>query len=140
MKIGELAKRTGLSAHTIRYYERIALLPRADRDSGGQRDYDEAILAWISFLKRLKATGMPTREMRQYAELRALGEQTASARKELLELHRERVRQHLTELEASILVLDTKIDTYVEAEKGTQIHDNSPQIPRNQIGARAARS
>lgn len=117
MKIGELAKRTGLSAHTIRYYERIALLPRADRDSGGQRDYDEAILAWISFLKRLKATGMPTREMRQYAELRALGEQTASARKELLELHRERVRQHLTELEASILVLDTKIETYIEAEK-----------------------
>jgi len=59
MKIGELAKRTGLSAHTIRYYERIALLPRAERDYGGQRDYDESILAWISFLKRLKATGMP---------------------------------------------------------------------------------
>lgn len=117
MKIGELAKRTGLSAHTIRYYERIALLPRADRDYGGQRDYDEAILAWISFLKRLKDTGMPIREMRQYAELRARGEQTGRARKELLELHRERVRQHLTELEASLLVLDTKIETYIAAEK-----------------------
>ena len=117
MKIGELAKRTGLSAHTIRYYERIALLPRAERDYGGQRDYDESILTWISFLKRLKATGMPIREMRQYAELRARGEQTGRARKELLELHRERVRQHLTELEASLLVLDTKIETYIAAEE-----------------------
>ena len=125
MKIGELAKRTGLSAHAIRYYERIALLPRADRDSGGQRDYDESILAWIGFLKRLKTTGMPIREMRQYAELHAHREQTGRERKELLELHRERVRQHLTELEASLLVLDTKIDTYLEAERRTQNHDNS---------------
>lgn len=140
MKISELAKRTGLSAHTIRYYERIGLLPFADRDAGGQRDYDEAILVWIGFLKRLKTTGMPIREMLLYAELRAQGDQTGSQRRKLLELHRERVREHLAELEASLLVLDTKIDTYVEAEKRTQNHDNSTQIRRNQIGARAARS
>ncbi|EKE74430.1 MULTISPECIES: MerR family transcriptional regulator [Roseobacteraceae] len=140
MKISELAKRTGLSAHTIRYYERIGLLPFADRDAGGQRDYDEAILVWIGFLKRLKTTGMPIREMLLYAELRAQGDQTGPQRRKLLELHRERVREHLAELEASLLVLDTKIDTYVEAEKRTQNHDNSTQIRRNQIGARAARS
>ena len=67
MKIGNLAKRTGLSAHTIRYYERIGLLPRADRDSSGQRDYGASILVWIEFLGRLKTTGMPIREMLRYA-------------------------------------------------------------------------
>ena len=140
MKISELAKRTGLSDHTIRYYERIGLLPFADRDAGGQRDYDETVLIWIGFLKRLKTTQMPIREMLQYAELRAQGDQTGPERLALLELHRERVRAHLAELEDSLLVLDTKIDSYVEAEKRTQNHDNSNQIRRNQIGARATRS
>ncbi|MBU2889097.1 MerR family transcriptional regulator [Celeribacter halophilus] len=131
MKISELAKRTGLSAHTIRYYERIGLLPFADRDTGGQRDYDETVLVWIGFLKRLKTTGMPIRKMLQYAELRAQGDQTGPERRALLEQHRERVRAHLAELEDSLLVLDTKIDSYVEAEKRTQNHDNSNQIRRN---------
>jgi DNA-binding transcriptional MerR regulator len=52
MKIGELAKRSELSAHTIRYYERIGLLPYADRDRSGQHDYDASILIWIKFLHR----------------------------------------------------------------------------------------
>jgi DNA-binding transcriptional MerR regulator len=140
MKIGELAKRTGLTAHTIRYYERLGLLPFADRDAGGQRDYDESILVWIGFLKRLKTTGMPIREMLRYSELRAMGGQTSPERCGILKLHRERVRTHLAELEASLLVLDTKIDTYVEAGKRTQKNDKSTQPSRNQIGARAARS
>ncbi len=54
MKIGELAKRSGLSAYTIRYYERIGLLPYADRDRSSRRDYDPDILVWIEFLGRLK--------------------------------------------------------------------------------------
>ena len=79
MKIGELAKRTGLSAHTLRYYERIGLLPYADRDRSGQRDYDASILAWIEFLGRLKTTGMPISEMLAYAALREAGEATGPA-------------------------------------------------------------
>lgn len=73
---------------------------------------------------RLKTTGMPLREMRQYAELRAQGEETGDARKALLERHRDRVCQNLTELEASLLLLDTKIETYTEAKKRTLSHDN----------------
>lgn len=73
MKIGELAGRSGLSAHTIRYYERIGLLPYADRDRSRQRDYDASILTWIDFLGRLKTTGMPIREMLRYAALRDEG-------------------------------------------------------------------
>ena len=83
---------------------------------------------------------MPIREMLLYAELRAQRDQTGPERRALLEQHRERVRTHLAELEDSLLVLDTKIDSYVEAEKRTQNHDNSNQIRRNQIGARATRS
>jgi len=85
MKIGELAKRSGLTAHTIRYYERIGLLPYANRDRSNQRDYDASILIWIEFLGRMKTAGMPIREMLRYASLRARGVATAAERRELLE-------------------------------------------------------
>lgn len=120
MKIGELAKRSGLTAHTIRYYERIGLLPRADRDAGGQRDYDDTILDWIAFLARLKTTGMPIRDMLRYAQLRAEGPETGPARRALLETHRDTVRAHLADLHACLLVLDTKIDGYAATEQRTQ--------------------
>jgi 4-carboxymuconolactone decarboxylase len=92
MKIGELAKLSGLTAHTIRYYELIGLLPYADRDRSRQRDYDRSILIWIEFVGRLKATGMPIRDMLAYAALREAGTGTESERRELLEQHRDRVR------------------------------------------------
>ncbi|AXS40355.1 MerR family transcriptional regulator [Breoghania sp. L-A4] len=123
MKIGELARRSGLSAHTIRYYERIGLLPYADRDGSGQRDYDVAILTWIEFLNRLKTTGMPIREMLRYARLRERGEETGAQRRVLLEEHRERVREKVAELQDCLLVLDTKIAGYAGA--GPRIKDTN---------------
>lgn len=116
MKIGELARRTGLTAHTIRYYERIGLLPHAWRDSSGRRDYDDGVLAWIAFLGRLKTTGMPIREMLLYARLREQGPGTGSERRRLLEKQRDRVRAHLAELEACLAVLDIKIADYAGLE------------------------
>ncbi|PSJ61986.1 MerR family transcriptional regulator [Pseudaminobacter soli (ex Li et al. 2025)] len=117
MKIGELAKRSGLTAYTIRYYERIGLLPYADRDRSSQRDYDASILTWIEFLGRLKATGMPIREMLRYAALREQGAATEAERRALLEKHRDRVYANLTELQANLLVLDNKIAGYAAAEQ-----------------------
>src|SRR5271166_2342396 len=108
MKIGELAKRSGLSAHTIRYYERIGLLPYADRDRSDRRDYGASILTWIEFIGRLKTTGMPVREMLRYAALREQRAGTELERSELLDRHRERVRARVAELQACLLVLDTK--------------------------------
>jgi DNA-binding transcriptional MerR regulator len=107
MKIGELAKRSGLSAHTIRYYERIGLLPYADRDQSSQRDYDASILIWIAFLGRLKTTGMPIREMLRYAALRESG-------------------VHVADLQACLLVLDTKITGYAGPDERTQAYDEIP--------------
>lgn len=139
MKIGELAKRSGLSAHTIRYYERIGLLPYADRDGSSQRDYDATILTWIAFLRRLKATGMPIREMVSYAELRNRGPITEPERRALLEQHRDRVSAHIADLQANLLVLDAKISGYAGAEKGTEHHDaGTPNDGRKPTGKRAA--
>jgi DNA-binding transcriptional MerR regulator len=141
MKIGELAKRSRLSAHTIRYYERIGLLPHADRDRSNQRDYDASIMIWIDFLRRLKTTGMPIRDMLHYAALREGGAGTEAERRKVLERHRERVRVHVAELQACLLVLDTKIAGYaVEEKRMTDYDDSPPQRRRKPAGTRAARA
>lgn len=124
MKIGELARRTGLTVHTLRYYESIDLLPPPLRDAGGQREYDASILDWIAFLGRLKTTGMPIRKMRRYAWLRAEGAGTADTRRALLAAHREKVRAHLAELHACLAVLDAKIASYGDHEEKMDERDH----------------
>lgn len=135
MKIGELARRSGLSAHTLRYYERIGLLPYAQRDASSQRDYDASILVWIEFLGRLKTTGMPIREMLRYASLREQGAQTEAQRLELLEQHRERVRAHCAERNACLLVLDAKIAGYTGPPQRMNDHDTAPPKRRRKPAA-----
>jgi DNA-binding transcriptional MerR regulator len=120
MKIGDIAEQTGLTAHTIRYYERIGLLPFAPRDHMGQRVYDASILIWIEFLGRLKTTGMSIQEMLRYAGLRAQGAATEVARRELLAEHRDQVRTRVAELQACLLVLDDKIAGYTHAQRRTE--------------------
>lgn len=122
MKIGELARRCGLTAHTIRYYERIGLLPYANRDGGRQRDYDASILVWIEFLHRLKTTGMPIRDMLRYAKLRDTGDATHRERRLLLEAHRAAVAAQIASLRGSLSALDAKIAGYGEAERRLPPH------------------
>jgi DNA-binding transcriptional MerR regulator len=112
MKIGELSRRAGVSADTLRYYERIGLLPRPPRDNGGRRDYDETALAWLAFLGRLKITGMPLAEMRRYSILRATGPSTENARRALLEAHRAGVAARMNEMQVALQALDAKIASY----------------------------
>jgi DNA-binding transcriptional MerR regulator len=123
MKIGELVRRSGLSAHTLRYYERIGLLPRPLRDASRQRDYDPSILAWIAFLRRLKTTAMPLKDMLRYARLRERGLSTEPDRKKLLEAHRSAVSAHVKELQACLKILDAKIAGYSAAKTGKEKHD-----------------
>ncbi|MGV8854169.1 MAG: MerR family transcriptional regulator [Devosia sp.] len=112
MKISELAARTGLSAHTIRYYERIGLMPAAKRDGSKHRFYDERALVWVEFLGNLRTTGMPIREMLDYARLRAAGAGTEARRKAMLTQHRETVRLRVRVLADCLDVLDAKIAGY----------------------------
>ncbi|KQU73080.1 MerR family transcriptional regulator [Aminobacter sp. DSM 101952] len=137
MKIGELARRSGLTAYTIRYYEQIGLLPAPDKGASGQRDYDASILVWIEFLGRLKATGMPIREMLRYAALRQTGPATDAERRVLLEKHRDKVRGHIADLQANLLVLDAKIAGYADAEERTETNGQDQREP---LRARHART
>jgi DNA-binding transcriptional MerR regulator len=118
MRIGELAKRSGLSVHTIRYYETIGLLPRPPRDRSGQRAYDVSILAWIDFLQRLKTAGMPIKKMISYADLWQRGPATAARRRKLLEEQHACVRVRIAELKSCLGVLEKKILNLSKPEKG----------------------
>ncbi|MEZ3469440.1 MAG: MerR family transcriptional regulator, partial [Schaedlerella sp.] len=79
--IGEFSKLTGLGIHTLRYYEQEGLIA-PERNSGNRRCYSDKDLTWIAFIKRLKDTGMPIKEIKHYAELRAAGDPTLSDRME----------------------------------------------------------
>lgn len=112
MKIGDLSRRSGVSTDTLRYYERIGLLPPTPRDAGGRRDYGENALVWLAFLGRLKVTGMSLSEMRRYARLREAGPATASDRRALLMAHRDRVAAQIAAMQAALQALDAKIAGY----------------------------
>jgi DNA-binding transcriptional MerR regulator len=137
MKIGELAERSGFSAHTIRYYERIGLVPRVGRDQSKHRAYDASILTWLEFIGRLKTTGMPIREMRRYAELRSKGPSSNAERRKLLEAHRKRVRAHVADLQSCLAVLDKKIAGYAGSTSRIE-NSNEPKIDHGSIRARKA--
>lgn len=128
LTISQLAARSGLSAHTLRYYERIGLLDPVGRASSGHRVFVEKDVLWMEFLLRLRSTGMPIQQMQRYAELRRQGETTLAARRELLEEHRKAVAQRLEELGRSLQALDGKIDIYRQLEHEVNARE-SPIAP-----------
>lgn len=101
-----------LSEHTLRYYERIGLIRSVVRGSNGHRLYAPHDQAWVAFLLRLRATGMPIRDMQRYAELRYQGEQTVGERRAMLETQLDLVRQNLLELNDCQQLLVEKIAYY----------------------------
>jgi DNA-binding transcriptional MerR regulator len=114
--IAEAAERSGLSAHTLRYYERIGLIHPVGRGANGHRRYGRDDLEWLALLTKLRATGMPIRQMVDYAQLVREGDHTATRRREMLESHRAAIRAQLTELNETAEVLDRKIAMYREME------------------------
>ncbi|MDF9812953.1 MerR family transcriptional regulator [Streptomyces sp. SPB162] len=118
--ISEVVTVTGLSAHTLRWYERIGLMPHVDRSHTGQRRYTNRDLHWLAFVGKLRLTGMPVADMVRYAEMVREGEQTFSARRELLVAHREDVHRRIAELQDTLVVLDYKIDMYGGAQRAPE--------------------
>lgn len=112
ISIGELSKASGLSTHTLRYYEKLGVLTPADRTMSGHRRYRANAVVWLDFVLRLKITGMPLAEIRTYAQLRAKGDATLQSRLTMLERHRERLVNSITALSESLAALDAKIKTY----------------------------
>lgn len=116
LTIEQVAERTGLSAHTLRYYERIGLLDPVSRATSGHRRYAASDLAWIEFLMRLRTTGMPIRHMQEFAALRRQGDVTIAMRRTLLEAHQQMVQAHIEELQQNLNAINQKIETYHQDE------------------------
>jgi DNA-binding transcriptional MerR regulator len=112
LTISEVAQRTGLSGHTLRYYERAGLLLRVDRNGSGHRRYTPQDVDWVVMVTRLRATGMPIRRIRRYAELVRAGEGNEAARLALLQGHREEVVAKIDELQRNLELIDYKLDLY----------------------------
>jgi len=113
LTIAEAAEQTGLTTHTLRYYERDGLLLGAvDRSASGHRRYTERDLTWITLITRLRSTGMPIRDVKKYADLVRAGAGNEVERLELLRAHRERVERQLAEVTGHLRAIDYKIALY----------------------------
>ena len=109
--IGEFSRMTNLGIHTLRYYEHENLIT-PKRNSNNRRCYSDKELVWIEFIKRLKDTGMPIKEIQRYAELRTKGDITLNERMEMLTVHRESLNEQIKVLQEHMAKLDDKIDFY----------------------------
>ena len=117
LTIQQVAAATHLSVHTLRYYERCNLIAPINRAASGQRRYTVQDLRWIEFLNKLRLTGMPIRQMQQYAELvRSHPDSEFHQRRQILETHREAVLEQIQQLQENLAVIDWKIQHYTELE------------------------
>jgi DNA-binding transcriptional MerR regulator len=113
LSIAEAARRTGVSVHTLRYYERAGLvITTVERTNGGRRRYQQLNLDWITMCTKLRATGMPIKTIRRYAQLVSAGPGNEQERLALMETHRADVTAKLTELQENLKLIDHKIDVY----------------------------
>ncbi|HEX7750178.1 MAG TPA: MerR family transcriptional regulator [Bordetella sp.] len=126
LTIGQVAAAIGVSAHTLRYYEQAGLLRSIGRSSGGHRLYSPQDLDWLQFVMRLKATGMPIAAIQAFSELRAQGESTYGARREMLAEHRDAVLSRLADLQANLAAITDKIAWYEAASLAVR-HDDRLQ-------------
>lgn len=117
MTIAEVSKKYDISADTLRYYERIGLLPKVTRTKGGIRDYNEDSCQWIELIKCMRSAGIPIESLIEYCALTLQGDSTITARKELLEEERDKLRLKLEEMQNTLERLDYKISRYEIAER-----------------------
>ena len=121
--IATTADRLGVSAHTLRYYERIGLV-RVERDPSGRRRYDAAGVRRLVFLTRMRTSGMPIRDLRRYVALVEAGRDTVPERLSLLTEHRDGLRTRIDELRLALSATEYKITVYTrELEGQTTVDD-----------------
>ncbi|MFD1184335.1 MerR family transcriptional regulator [Paenibacillus timonensis] len=110
--IHEVATKFGLTAHTLRYYDKEGLLPFIGREPSGTRIFTEKDLEWLTMICCLKDTGMPIKEIKQYADWCAKGMETLEERKAMLADHRLQVLQQMEALQKNLDLIDSKIAVY----------------------------
>jgi len=121
-----MAERCGMTAHTLRYYERVGLIAPVGRARNGHRRYSEADAAWLEFLHCMRATNMPIREMQRYAELREKGDATSLDRRKLLEDHQAEIAAQIEALKKAHALLTHKIANYKVIEERIRLAGSAP--------------
>jgi len=117
LTIQEVSKATGLSTHTLRYYERIGLIHPISREQNTHRHYTADDVGWIDFLLKLRATGMSIKDMQKYAELQRQGDSTLPERVEMLKSLRGSVEARINELNEHLKLISYKIEIYQQIVK-----------------------
>lgn len=112
MTIAEVSKKYGLTADTLRYYERIGLLPGVRRTQTGIRDYSEQDCGWVEFIKCMRGAGIQVEALIEYVALFQQGDDTQAARKQILIEQRAQLLARMTELQQTLERLDSKIEHY----------------------------
>ncbi|GAF26213.1 predicted transcriptional regulators [Moorella thermoacetica Y72] len=112
MTIAEVSKKFGLSPDTLRYYERIGLIPRVNRNISGIRDYTEEDCKWIEFIKCMRSAGVQVETLVEYVTLLQQGDKTIEARKQILIEQREKLLSRIEEMEKALERLNFKIEEY----------------------------
>ena len=112
MTIAEVSKKYDISADTLRYYERIGLLPPVPRNKSGIRDYDEASCGWIELMKCMRAAGVQIEALIEYVALFQQGDSTINARKEILMEQRDQLMERMADVQQSLDRLNHKIERY----------------------------
>ena len=112
MTIAEVSRKYDISADTLRYYERIGLIPPVPRTRGGLRDYGEESCGWIQLMKCMRAAGVQIAALIEYVDLFQQGDATLDARKALLVEQRDQLVSRMAEMQASLDLLNQKIDRY----------------------------
>lgn len=112
MRIAEVSKEYGISADTLRYYERIGLPPRVHRNENGIRDYDEQDCARIKFVKCMRGASVSIEALIEYMQLLEQGDETMAARRAILEEQRDQVTERIAEMQAGLDRLNYKIAHY----------------------------
>lgn len=115
MKIAEVSEKTGVPPDTLRYYERVGLLPSVRRNEGGIREYDDVDLRRIEFIKCMRRAGLPVETLIEYVQLVLQGDQTIEARKEILQEQRDVLAARIAEMQQTLDLLNYKIGVYESA-------------------------
>jgi DNA-binding transcriptional MerR regulator len=131
--IRNMAERCGMTAHTLRYYERVGLIRPVGRARNGHRRYSEADEAWLHFLHCMRATSMPIREMQRYAELREHGDSTSLERRKILEDHQSAIAAQIVELQGAHALLTHKITNYKKIEQRIRVADPVQTEPETEL-------
>ena len=115
MKIAEVSEKHGLSVDTLRYYERVGLIPPVNRNDGGIRDYNELDLRRVDFIKCMRSAGLPVEVLIEYVGLVQQGDKTIEARKEILIEQRKLLVDRMNEMQKTLDILEHKIEVYEKA-------------------------